>query len=193
MRKLLFLICVVLIFVSCDRKQSEKPSFKIEQYFDSIININKDWELNDAIKEDINKAFKKDLVKKIDNGIFNDYPMIIAGVNECNNKYYVKFENYYYLNDYKDSEVKYNIRKAKFNFVGEVSKEEAFKIKEGQFFVLDINFINYLTLDNMHNYCVYVLYSPFHGLEKEFYSSGGFNLGTIAVKINGMKEYQDSM
>lgn len=193
MYKILLYTFLITTLFSCEQKKISKPEFKFEKYLDSIKSIDKLWASNTALREDINKRIKKDLVNKIDNGLFDTYPLILDRINECNGKYYLEFDNYYHLNDYKNNPVSYHINKVRFDFIGKVSKDIAFKLQEKNIYLVKFKFDDYIDLNNMDKYCQYVLMSPYIGLKSSSYGKSEVEFGAIAIKIDSVNIYNETL
>lgn len=192
MKKLILPIIFFSLFSCSDLKEIPKPNFAFEKYLDSIKSIDSLWQENTAVRESVNKAIKKDLVLKIDKGLFDDYPLEIDRINECNGKYYLELDNYYHLNKFRGN-FYYNINDARFDFVGEVSKEEAFKLKEKSIIKVKFKFAEYINFKNNDKYCKYVLMSPFIGLESGMTVTKSVEFGAIAIKIDSISSYNEPL
>jgi|SRR5690606_13508101 len=190
---LLYIIVFSCMITSCEQKAIQKPKFKLEKYLDSIKNIDTLWQDNTALREDINKKIKVDLKDKINNGLFDDYPLFLERINECEGKYFLELDNYYYLKDYRNNPLKYNINSIKFDIVGEVEKGIAHKLKEKNMYKIKFKFNKYIDFSNNKDVCKYVLRSPFIGLNSGISAYNDFEFGTIGIKIDTLEVYTEPL
>lgn len=193
MRKLFTCLLIITVFIACERRIISKPNFELEIYLDSIKTNNKNWRSNTALRENINKEIKKDLVIKINKGLFDKYPLQLEKIYECNGKYILEFNNYYLLNEYKKNPIKYNINDIRFYLLGNVSKNIAFNLQENKIYNVKFKFENYIDVKNMNKYCKHFLMSPFIGLDSGIGVTKDVDFGSIAIKIDSVNLYNDTL
>lgn len=192
-KKILFIVLFSMCFIKCRKYEKIEPNFRIEYYLDSIKNNDSLKIDNTLIRKSVNKNFKNNLIEQINKGLFNDFPLLLTKVKECDGKYYLEFENYYISNKYKNSLNTFNINEMKVGFIGVVSKEIAFSLVENKLYLVDFDFIAYLNLDNSKKYCKSFLWSPFIGVEKDYGKYANVEFGEIAIKIKSLKNYNESL
>lgn len=180
--RLILLATGTLILTSCnDSQQSSKRNeikkLKIESYIDTIQKKFIGYETNGAIKEELNSYLKKDLKKAINTGLLTDLPFELDRVEKCGSNYILELEHsltskLYDRGILSDLEI---------DLYALTDEKTAKSLLEGQFYLAEVEFKEYITFHNNEKYCASVLMSPFMG-----YFDKEIQFGAIAVKLKSI-------
>ena len=180
--KLIMLITGAICIISCNNlQQKEIPPLKIETYIDSIQKTFVGFETNGAITEELNSFLKKDLKKAIDMGVLTDLPFKLTRVEKCGDHYILNMEHSLTSKLY-DRGILSNLEIDLYDITDE---KIAKSLQEGQFYLTEVEFKDYITFQNKEKYCALVLMSPFMG-----YFANEIQFGAIAVNLKRIDAIQ---
>lgn len=183
--KLILLTTTLLVVASCDnpsKPQREIVKLKIENYIDTVQKKFPGFKTNSVIKEELNDFLKKDLKKSIDTGLLADLPFKLDKVEKCGNKYVLDLEHSLTSKLYNRG----ILSDLELDLYAFTDEKTAKSIQEGQFYVVDVDFKEYITFRNNEKYCALILMSPFMG-----YFNNEIQFGAVGVnlkKIEGVKK-----
>lgn len=177
--KLILLTTTALIIVSCNNsKQTSRDkgnvNFKIETYIDSLDSNYAGFETNDVIKEELNDFLKNDFKKAIDKGVLTDLPFKLNKVEKCGTQYMLVLEHSLTSKLY-DRGLLSDLEIDLYAFTDE---KTAKSLIEGQFYLVEVEYKDYITFQNNKKYCALVLLSPFMG-----HFDHEIQFGAISVKL----------
>ena len=180
--KLILLAIGTFILTSCNdsqqsSKQNEIKKLKIESYIDTIQKKYIGYEANGAIKEELNSYLKKDLKKAINTGVLTDLPFKLDRVEKCGNNYVLALEHSLTSKLY-DRGVLGDIE---IDLYALTDEKTAKSLVEGQFYLAEVEYKEYITFENSEKYCALVLMSPFMG-----YFDNEIQFGAIGVKLKSI-------
>jgi hypothetical protein len=191
MNKLITIICYsALIFLnSCDNKSmnEEVKNLKIENYLDSLQTIYKGYKENSVIKEELNTTIKKNFGNKINDGILNDLPFKLIETKKCYDHYILDLEFSQYDNYFDSFSLNYKriLNKLKIKIIAETDERTAKSLSEGLFYLIEINFKEYLTFENKSKSCIELLWSPYEG-----YLDNEIEFGAINAKLKKIEKIE---
>jgi len=183
--KFLFLATTTCLIVSCDNSQNttqEKKivKLKIESYIDTVQNKFAGFETNSAIKDELNDFLKRDFKKAFDNGVLADLPFKLDKVEKCGSQYILDLEHSLTSKIY-DRGI---LSKLEVDLYALTDEKTAKSLQEGQFYLADVEFKEYITFQNNEKYCALVLMSPFMG-----YFDNEIQFGAIGVKLKKIDKF----
>lgn len=153
---------------------------RIENYIDTVQKKFPGFGSNSVIKDELNDFLRKDFKKSIDTGLLTDLPFKLDKVEKCGNKYILDLEHS--LNSkFYDREILSDIEIGLFAITDE---KTAKSLQEGQFYLVDVNFNEYITFQNNEKYCALVLMSPFMG-----YFDNEIQFGAIGVNLKKIDKF----
>nr|WP_315423924.1 hypothetical protein [uncultured Pedobacter sp.] len=179
------LIAISCLFISCGSSstvQKQTRTLNIERYLDSIQNKFNGYNTNTVIKDELNETLKKDFKKAIKKGVLKDLPFKLNRVEKCGDKYILDLEHLL-TSKYYDTGV---LSKVEMSIYAITNEQTAKSIKEGEFYLIDFRFNEYITFNNNDRYCALVLMSPFMGYFGDEIQFGA--IGGKLIKINKFTE-----
>ncbi len=180
----LFILAIVLFSIaSCDNISNSEQKIgklRIENYIETLQKKFPGFSSNSVIKDELNEFFKKDFRKSIDTGLLSDLPFKLEKVEKCGNKYVLDLRHSLSSKFY-DREI---LNSIELDLCALTDEKIAKSLKEGQFYVVDINFKEYITLQNNEKYCALVLMAPFMG-----YYDNEIQFGAIGVNLKKIDKF----
>lgn len=193
MNKLILLAITLLMFAllwSCDNTHTKqnstikKPSIKLETFIDTFLAQNKNWDQNDIIKDQTNKKFKIQIEKAIEQGILEDFPLILGEINEYSNgKFAANFKGHYAKNNVDYNSVLSNLN---FDIIGLIDKKNISDLKEDRAYLVKGRFKKFLQ-SNYRDYLKGMVYTDFIGLTNNGYQIET-NIGIILIDVEQITE-----
>lgn len=182
--KFLFIATTTFLIVSCDNSQNSSQEkkivkLKVETYIDTVQNKFVGFETNGAIKDEINDFLKKDFKKAIDDGVLADLPFRLDKVEKCGSQYILDLEHSLTSKLYKRG----ILNDLEVDLYALTDEKTAKSLQEGQFYLADVEFKEYITFQNNEKYCALVLMSPFMG-----YFDNEIQCGAIGVKLKKIEK-----
>ncbi len=180
--KLVMLLTGIICITSCNYLQKkEMPTLKIETYITGMEKKFVGFETNSVITDELNSYLKKDLNKEIDKGVLNDLPFMLNGIEKCGNHYILNLEHSLTSKLY-DRGILSNLE---IDLYAITDEKTAKSLQEGQFYLTEVEFKDYITFQNKEKYCALVLMSPFMG-----YFDNEIQCGAVAVNLKHIKNIQ---
>jgi hypothetical protein len=173
----------IICMMSCEKQhQKEISTLKIENYINNVEKKFVGFETNSLINDELNTYLKKNLKTEINKGVLNDLPFMLNGIEKCGNKYILNLEHSLTSKLY-DRGI---LSKLEIDLYAITDENTAKSLKEGEFYLTEVDFKDYITFMNNEKYCALVLMSPFMG-----YFDNEIQFGAIAVnmkRIEPMKQ-----
>jgi hypothetical protein len=180
--KFILLLTSFAFVVSCNNSKkysNEIVNLKIEDYLETAQNKFPNFDTNTAINDELNDYLEKDFKEALNSGILTDLPFKLAKVEKCGNKYVLKLEHSLTSKLY-DRDV---LSSLEIDLYALTDEKKAKSLEEGQFYVVNIKFKDYINLNNNEKYCASVLMSPFMG-----YFANQIQFGAIAVDLENIEK-----
>lgn len=181
--KLFLLVVTLSAFISCDSSSNKKQEFvslKIENYLETVQNKFPNYNTNSAIKDELNEYLKSDFKKSIDTGLISDLPFKLEKVEKCGKKYVLNLEHSL-TSKFYDRDI---LSDLELDLYALTDENTAKSLQEGQFYLIDVEFKEYITFQNNEKYCALVLMSPFIG-----YLDNEIQFGAVGVNLKRIKKF----
>jgi hypothetical protein len=183
--KFLVIAATTFLIVSCDNSQNSSQEKKIEKlkvetYIDTARNKFAGFETNGAIKDELNNFLKTDFKKAIDKGVLADLPFKLDKVEKCGSQYILDLEHSL-TSKFYDRGI---LSILEVDLYALTDEKTAKSLQEGQFYLADVEFKEYITFQNNEKYCALVLMSPFMG-----YFDNEIQFGAIGVRLKKIEKF----
>lgn len=187
MKKSICLLLFCFAIISCNNQSGTKDNkrksgYKIEHYLDTIQNRFVNHEKNSVIQAELNDFLKEDFKNSVNNGIISDLPMKLESIEKCNKNYILKLQHSL-ISKYSKGEL---LDMLHIELYAITDEKTARGLNQGDYYVGDYEFNEYLDFGNKDKYCLYTLWAPFRGFGKGMSLSKEIEFGGIGVNLKSI-------